>query len=200
MKKIQLLIIISVIIGTMSGCLVDDKCLDSFIVSKFEEERNELETYRFPNFTEDSFVDLGLPSGTKWCKYNLGAETPEDLGVYVKWRVVNQIIPSGGKMPSLEQAKELIENCEWKWIHSTDGGGYSIKGPNGNEIFLPGGGRFDTSSIAIPGYGSYGYYWIASSDSFEDTTFKSALYIAYFNTPHICDMEPNDKLNIRCVK
>ena len=184
----------------MSGCLVDDKCLDPFIVSKFEEERDELEKYRFPNFTEASFVDLGLPSGTKWCKCNLGAETPEDLGVYVKWRVVNQIIPSGGKIPSLEQAKELIENCEWEWIHSTDGGGYSIKGPNGNEIFLPGGGRFDTSSIAIPGYGSYGYYWIACSDSFEDTTFKSALYIAYLNTPHICDMKPNDKLNIRCVK
>ncbi len=30
-------------------------------------------------------VDLGLPSGTKWAKCNLGAKNPEDAGYYYAW-------------------------------------------------------------------------------------------------------------------
>ena len=32
-----------------------------------------------------SYVDLGLPSGTLWAKYNLGANLPEELGDYYAW-------------------------------------------------------------------------------------------------------------------
>lgn len=38
--------------------------------------------------TDDKFyeaVDLGLPSGTLWCKTNLGSETPENAGLYFAW-------------------------------------------------------------------------------------------------------------------
>ena len=31
------------------------------------------------------WVDLGLPSGTKWATCNVGAETPEDFGGYYAW-------------------------------------------------------------------------------------------------------------------
>lgn len=30
-------------------------------------------------------VDLGLPSGTKWCDRNVGASSPEDFGGYFAW-------------------------------------------------------------------------------------------------------------------
>lgn len=30
-------------------------------------------------------VDLGLPSGTKWANMNVGAEAPEDYGLYFAW-------------------------------------------------------------------------------------------------------------------
>lgn len=30
-------------------------------------------------------VDLGLPSGTLWCNRNIGAENPEDAGLYFQW-------------------------------------------------------------------------------------------------------------------
>ena len=30
-------------------------------------------------------VDLGLPSGTKWANMNIGAESPEDYGLYFAW-------------------------------------------------------------------------------------------------------------------
>lgn len=33
----------------------------------------------------DSYVDLGLPSGTLWATYNVGAETPQDIGDYFAW-------------------------------------------------------------------------------------------------------------------
>ena len=31
------------------------------------------------------FVDLGLPSGTKWASCNVGASAPEDFGLYFAW-------------------------------------------------------------------------------------------------------------------
>ena len=33
----------------------------------------------------DEFVDLDLPSGTLWAKCNIGAENPEDTGLYFAW-------------------------------------------------------------------------------------------------------------------
>lgn len=39
------------------------------------------------NLVEDTipYVDLGLPSGTLWATYNVGATTPEDYGNYFAW-------------------------------------------------------------------------------------------------------------------
>jgi hypothetical protein len=33
----------------------------------------------------DSFVNLGLPSKTLWCKYNLGANIETEYGDYYAW-------------------------------------------------------------------------------------------------------------------
>ena len=35
--------------------------------------------------TEHAYVDLGLPSGTKWATCNVGADSPEDYGDYFAW-------------------------------------------------------------------------------------------------------------------
>ena len=34
---------------------------------------------------EYEYVDLGLPSGLKWAKCNVGAETETDFGDYFMW-------------------------------------------------------------------------------------------------------------------
>ena len=34
---------------------------------------------------QHEYVDLGLPSGTLWATCNLGAETPEETGLYFQW-------------------------------------------------------------------------------------------------------------------
>lgn len=31
------------------------------------------------------FIDLGLPSGLKWCTSNVGARKPEEVGLYFQW-------------------------------------------------------------------------------------------------------------------
>ena len=34
---------------------------------------------------EDYWIDLGLPSGTLWAKYNVGASSPEEYGDFYAW-------------------------------------------------------------------------------------------------------------------
>lgn len=38
-----------------------------------------------PEPVENEYVDLGLPSGTKWCTHNVGASAPEEYGGYYAW-------------------------------------------------------------------------------------------------------------------
>lgn len=38
-----------------------------------------------PNTVSPQAVDLGLPSGTKWCDRNVGASSPQDYGGYFAW-------------------------------------------------------------------------------------------------------------------
>lgn len=39
----------------------------------------------YTNLDPDSYVDLGLPSGTLWASCNIGASSPEDYGDYFAW-------------------------------------------------------------------------------------------------------------------
>ena len=47
--------------------------------SEFKETKEEL-----PNIPADA-IDLGLPSGTKWASWNVGATKPEEFGGYYAW-------------------------------------------------------------------------------------------------------------------
>lgn len=100
---------------------------------------------------------------TKYCDnssygYNGFTDTkttldPEDDAATVNWG-------AGWRMPTRAEQDELRDKCTWRW--TTQGGvnGYSVKGPNGNSIFLPAaGGRFDAD---LPSVGSYGGYWSSS--------------------------------------
>lgn len=89
--------------------------------------------------TNNDFVDLGLPSGTLWCKYNLGADNEMDYGQYYAWGNPNPLsyqikqdsskLKEGniiktkfdaaynigkGCLPSKEQFKELMDCCYWE--------------------------------------------------------------------------------------
>ena len=93
---------------------------------------------------------------------------PEDDVAHVKW---------GGswRMPTLDEQKELLNNCTWKWTTRNGVNGYTVTGPNGNSIFLPAAGcRYGTE---VSNRGSYGYYWSSSLHSYN----SSFAYRLYFD-------------------
>ena len=64
------------------------------------------------------------------------------------------------RMPSLEQCKELVNNCTSEWTTQNGVYGRKFTGSNGSTIFLPAaGGRWSGESGRV---GSWGYYWSSS--------------------------------------
>ena len=89
------------------------------------------------------YVDLALPSGTKWRTYNAS-------GYYGYDDAVSQF---GKRLPTKAQWDELRAECQWTWT----GSGYKVVGPNGNSIVLP------ATGLSGP---TYAFYWSSTpSDS-----------------------------------
>ena len=133
------------------------------------------------------WVDLGLPSGTKWAVCNVGANKPEDLGFYFAWgetrtkSVFNKstynylsssiMLPAKADaatinwgtdwhIPSKNDFEELCHNCIYKWTTKNGVSGGLFIGSNGNSIFLPAAGaKRENCQI---GKGDWGYYWMNS--------------------------------------
>ena len=59
--------------------------------------------------TSNEYVDLGLPSGLKWAKCNIGAETETDYGDYFMW---------GSTTPN------TADECTWEHTPFNDGNSY----------------------------------------------------------------------------
>ncbi len=128
-------------------------------------------------------VDLGLPSGTLWASWNVGATKPEEYGGYYAWAeteekeeynkknshiykdiygteydVAHVIWGNGWHMPTKAQIQELIDKCRWTWTaYNGTVYGYKVTGPNGNYIFLPFAGYRTFSALSSAG--SSGWYW-----------------------------------------
>lgn len=153
------------------------------------------------------YVDLGLPSGTKWATVNIGADTPENFGNYYawgenssknnyswatySWKVSSQVtngvesIPLedngttkslsktvdtatniwGGewRMPTLDEWKELIDNCKSYAVTLNGVAGRAFLGSNGNIIFVGAPGYISSNSKS--GENSTGEYWTSSQNS-----------------------------------
>lgn len=127
------------------------------------------------------YVDLGLPSGTLWKCQN------ED-GFYLALRAQNLF---AGQLPSIEQVRELKNNCIWYWKDN----GVLIEGPNGNTMFLPANGYRDCNG-KMGSVGTYGYYWLNhfgdSSSSMFNISSSGYDYFVGFSNCH--------SLNVRLVK
>lgn len=135
--------------------------------------------------TKNDYVDLGLPSGTKWAKMNIGAENSEDFGFYFAWGETYPKYSYNGynysyskypfrllydndaafmlwgnewRMPTRSEFQELINNCTSEFITQNGVDGLQLTSKiNNNTIFLPAVGR----NGFLTDYSS-GYYW--SSD------------------------------------
>ena len=132
-------------------------------------EMEEKDTYTWENYihcdgSSDTCHDFGSDiSGTEY-----------DVA-HVKW---------GGNwcMPTLDDFKELLDNCTSEWTTVKDVNGNDVNGRkftskvNGNSIFLPAAGwrsegNFDNA-------GSHGYYWL--STQFPD--YSDSAYDLYFSS------------------
>jgi hypothetical protein len=119
-------------------------------------------------------VDLGL--SVKWASWNVGAAKPEEYGGYFGWgdpaglktSRSDSDYPSanpprnisgteydaahvhwGGswRLPTREQAEELVNECAWKAESLNGVAGFRVTGKNGNSIFLAAGGGRDGTSV-----------------------------------------------------
>ena len=66
------------------------------------------------------------------------------------------------RIPTKEDMKELVEECEWKWTSQNGQLGWKVIGSNNNYIFLPASGS--ASSYRIAGVNELGRYWTATRD------------------------------------
>ena len=92
-----------------------------------------------------AYVDLGLPSGTKWATCNVGAFIPSGSGDVFTWTDVDAVMKEWGgdwRLPTENDFEELLDedNCTWTWTTQNSVNGYNVEGPNGNSIFLPAAG------------------------------------------------------------
>lgn len=96
-----------------------------------------------PDNNHPHWIDLGLPSGTKWRCCNEGASTPEADGGFFKFGQVKSA-------PSWEQIKELFGYTTSEWTTLNGVNGRRFTGSNGGTIFFPG--------------DKYEYYWSSTHE------------------------------------
>ncbi len=147
------------------------------------------------------WVDLGL--SVRWATCNVGASLPSEYGDYYAWGEIETKMEyteensvtygvelddisgnpqydvatanwgEGWRMPTKEEYRELLHECDWEWT-SLDGMlGCKVTGPNGNSIFLPAAGyRYESLLEKV---GEHSYYW--SSTPYEsDARYACSLY------------------------
>ena len=105
-----------------------------------------------PDNNHPHWIDLGLPSGTKWQCCNVGTNTPEGYGGYYTFDQAQAYNP-----PSFDQIVELLVNTSYVWTTQNGVNGGKFTGRNGGTIFLPAAGyRWGGELHSV---GSYGSYW-----------------------------------------
>lgn len=95
------------------------------------------------------YVDLGLPSGTRWKK-------EDEKGFYTYDEAVDKF---GDRLPTKKQLEELKDMCRWTW----NGSGYNVIGPNGNLIVMHATGYLDCNRVFGGGRKNLGRYWSSTS-------------------------------------
>ncbi len=63
------------------------------------------------------------------------------------------------RMPTVDEIKELLDNCHWEWTTRNDVNGFKVTGPNGASVYLPAAGYRWHDSLDNSGYG---LYWSSS--------------------------------------
>ena len=71
-------------------------------------------------------------------------------------------------MPTKEELTELREQCTWKWVTINGIKGNKVTGPNGNSIFLPAGGSYNTFDDQLNSAGVHGWIYSSTKSSVDN--------------------------------
>ncbi len=126
------------------------------------------------NLNVTKYVDLGLPSGAKWSRICVDANTATELGGYYAWGATStyssgtgtewqedlDITPSSGhdvaynkwgsgwRLPTTTEGQELIDNCTFTWkIYDGAQGCLVTSNINNNSFFIPSAGEVYTDDV-----------------------------------------------------
>lgn len=137
MRKLHYLLVL-IIIVFLTGC---------------DKDENKINDSDVPA----GYVDLGLPSGTKWKSSD---ENGNGTGLYDFDEAVSIF---SNQLPSKEQLEELITCCTWTWQNNNS---CKVTGKNGNSITLSAMGfRNCYGNVYYVGY--MGSYWSSTPSSSE---------------------------------
>ena len=150
------------------GATSPDEYGDYYAWGETEEKSvYEWHTYKWCNGSYDTI--------TKYCSNesygavdNKTVLELEDDVAHIKW---------GGnwRIPTTEEQKELLQECDWQWMFLNTTYGCKVTGPNGNSIFLPAAGYRIGASILLPG--DLSYYW---SSSLYEGDYSYGAYVVFF--------------------
>lgn len=131
----------------------------------YKDREEEIPVSIYENKTE--FVDLGLPSGTKWAKE---FEQDGDEVRYLPYCDASTL-----SLPTEEQWNELLSFCRWEFTYVND---YSRKydciGPNGKVITFKSYGFYKVDGIREQGERIY--FWLKDPSDEPD---KKLVYMFY---------------------
>ena len=168
----------------------------------FCEQENEVHYNPYVDpYAGHEYVDLGLPSGTKWATMNVGASSETDYGYYYQYgKGVAQYAATSGDssysgtedpldssvdtavqvwggswhMPTKAQMEELTANTTYQWVTNYKGSGINggtFTATNGAVLFIPAVGRWFRGSQY--NVGSYGNYWGSSPNGSDNAYYLS---------------------------
>lgn len=142
----------------------------------------------------EPFVDLGLPSGTKWLMKDYGSKDPWQYGSGMTWNNADYYAEEGFKLPSVDNYQELA-NCQIKTTKVNDDYHYKLSSPhNGAVLYLDSYYRW-TCDGYTNSYSKY-YYYVALNSN-NKITQKSALYnsnYSKFRARYVLSEDRTEKL------
>ena len=104
-------------------------------------------TYKWGDGTQNTMTKYNATDGKTILE-------PEDDAAHVHWG-------DKWRMPTYEEQMELLEKCSWERTNLDGVIGYKVTGPNGNSIFIPIAGAYNSFDNQLNSVGSIG--WIYSS-------------------------------------
>ena len=150
-------------------------------------DNSKVHYFEDPRINGHYYVDLWLPSKTKWATMNVGATSETDYGNYYQYGkgaaqyaatsgdsnysgtedpldssvdTASQVWGGSWHMPTRAQMQELIANTTYEWttINGVKGGKFTAT--NGNYVFFPAAGSwYNGKRISV---GNGGVYWCSS--------------------------------------